>query len=315
VRNGGWLTAGNGDSPDLVVIGHILEEVIRFPDHDIGPVLGGPAAYASVAASRLGTETGLVTFVSTSVPDFVIKPLEQAGVRLDGIRQSRVTRRTILVYDDDGTKTVTYLSTPPSITTRGVRPAYWNAHAFLICPMDFEVGDDVLRRAKRSGGVVMIDLGGYGGTVSTRHPVDDAGVMCRVQQAVEGVDIVKASLEDCRFLFGPTVTPVACVEQLSQWGGRVAVVTMGQGGILILAKGDTQVRAVEAFPVDPVDVTGAGDVFCGAFVTEFLRTGSAIESGTYGCAAAGLAIRSTGGVTVGRMPSDAMVRALMSGDP
>jgi len=132
MRNGSWLTTGDGDSPALVVMGHILEEVIRFPDHDIGPVLGGPAAYASVAASRLGTETGLVTFISTSVPDFLITPLEQAGVRLDGIRQSRVTRRTILAYDDDGTKTVTYLSTPPSIKTRDVRPAYWNAHAFLI---------------------------------------------------------------------------------------------------------------------------------------------------------------------------------------
>src|SRR5450759_4321911 len=100
--------AVDAGSPDLVVIGHILQEVIRFPDREIGPVLGGPAAYASVASSRLGTDTGIVTFAAVPTPDFLVGPLRDSGVRLDGMRPSAVTRQTVLAYDELGNKTITY---------------------------------------------------------------------------------------------------------------------------------------------------------------------------------------------------------------
>ena len=92
----------------------------------------------------------------------------------------------------------------------------------------------------------------------------------------------------------------------------MAIVTLGADGAIIVEHHGQLVHAVQAFSVDSVDVTGAGDVLCGAFVTEFLRTGSAISSGSYACAAAALATRSSGGPSVNRMPSDHMVRALMS---
>lgn len=47
--------------PDLIVIGHILNETIKLPDRTIAPVLGSPTAYCSVIASRLGVKTGVVT--------------------------------------------------------------------------------------------------------------------------------------------------------------------------------------------------------------------------------------------------------------
>jgi len=39
---------------DLVAIGHLIKETIKFPHKTIGPVLGSPVAYSSVAAARLG---------------------------------------------------------------------------------------------------------------------------------------------------------------------------------------------------------------------------------------------------------------------
>jgi len=38
--------------PELVVIGHVMEEMIRFPRRTTGPVLGGVAAYFSKVAIR-----------------------------------------------------------------------------------------------------------------------------------------------------------------------------------------------------------------------------------------------------------------------
>jgi sugar/nucleoside kinase (ribokinase family) len=293
-------------------LGHVLEEVIRFPDREVGPVLGGPAAYASVAASRLGTQTAIVTFIADGLPGLVVGPLADAHVDLDGVRPSRVTRQTVLTYDAEGNKTVTYLAVPPVIASADVPLAYWQAKAFLFCPMDFELEDDIFDRAKATGAVVMIDLGGYGGTVATRHPVDSPDVEGRVRRAVDGADIVKASLEDCRFLFGPAESAIGCSERLSNWGCRIAVVTLGEDGALIREADEPRVREIGAFPTVPVDVTGAGDVFCGALAAELLRTRDPVESTRYGCAAAALAIRRTGGVSIDRMPTDVMVRDLMS---
>ena len=54
--------------PDLVCIGHIVREMIYFPDEVKGPVLGSPPAYCSVAAARQGTITGLVTKIGHDMP-------------------------------------------------------------------------------------------------------------------------------------------------------------------------------------------------------------------------------------------------------
>lgn len=65
--------------PDLVVIGHLMEETIEFPDQTLGPVLGGVAAYFSVVASKLGTHTGIVSKIGKDMPVELLKPLCKAG--------------------------------------------------------------------------------------------------------------------------------------------------------------------------------------------------------------------------------------------
>jgi hypothetical protein len=41
-------------SSDFVAIGHLIKETIKFPETTVGPLLGSPAAYSSVAAAKLG---------------------------------------------------------------------------------------------------------------------------------------------------------------------------------------------------------------------------------------------------------------------
>lgn len=92
---------------DLVVIGHIMKEIIKFPDREIGPVLGSPAAYSSVAAGVLGARTGIVTVIGKDMPDFLINPIVEANVDTKGIKlKDCCTRTTILTYDCVGNKKV-----------------------------------------------------------------------------------------------------------------------------------------------------------------------------------------------------------------
>ena len=66
--------------PELVMVGHIINETIEYPDRRITPVLGSPAAYSSVVAARLGMKTGLVTKEeSLRVPAFATKVKDLTG--------------------------------------------------------------------------------------------------------------------------------------------------------------------------------------------------------------------------------------------
>lgn len=303
--------AADGHGLDLVVIGDVLEEIIRFPDREVGPVLGGPAAYAAVASSQMGLRTAILTHASASSHELVVPALAQSGVVLDGIRHTSVMRRTVLAYAPDGTKHVSYLSVPPSLRMSDLPDSFRSARAFLICPMDFEVTPAFIDLIKSLGSTVMLDLGGYGGTVATRHPVSDINARRRMERAVNGATIVKASDEDCRYLFGSTESPLDNLIRLQALGAEVAVLSMGASGVLVAAGGLSAPVKVDAFRVRTEDVTGAGDVFCGAFVSEFLRTGDPVASATYACAGAALLVRRTGGVTVKRIPCDVEVRTLI----
>jgi len=73
-------------NPDLIVIGHIMIETIYLSDGNIvGPVLGSPAAYSSVAASSLGTKTGLVSVIGKDMSYYIASPIIEARVDTKGM--------------------------------------------------------------------------------------------------------------------------------------------------------------------------------------------------------------------------------------
>src|SRR4051794_32137542 len=71
---------------EIVTIGHVVNEHIRFPDRALGPVLGGPASYTAVVAGRLGRRVGLVTVVGADLPPGLLDVLAEAGVDMAGVK-------------------------------------------------------------------------------------------------------------------------------------------------------------------------------------------------------------------------------------
>ena len=96
------------EKPDLVCVGHIVREMISFPDGVKGPFLGSPPAYCSVAAARQGTKTGLVTKIGPDMPSELLVPFADASVDTTGLLHTGTTTGSELIYDANGNKEIRY---------------------------------------------------------------------------------------------------------------------------------------------------------------------------------------------------------------
>jgi ribokinase len=76
--------------------------------------------------------------------------------------------------------------------------------------------------------------------------------------------------------------------------GRAAVLTMGGRGAVLAT--EDEITAIPAFRVEPVDTTGAGDAFCGAFAARVATGRSFGDAATYAAAAGALATTKEGAV-------------------
>ncbi len=290
-------------SYEIVFIGHIVKETIHFPDRTLGPVLGSPAAYGSVIASRLGASVGIVTRIGQDMPPELLAPLHEAGVDTQGMKlEGEFTTASLLTYAPSGEKEISYPHKATPLLFEDIPPSYLSARGFHVCPMDWDMPLESIVRLRQLGAILSVDLGGYGGAHSRQHPSrTDQENPESLARLVSHFDIVRASVEDCCHLLGPVDEQLeATVSRFIGWGAKVGIISLGARGA-ILATHSQRFR-VPAMPGGG-DTTGAGDAFSSGFVVEYLRTGDAERAAWFATAVAKHVIEGTGGVAVARMPT------------
>ena len=114
-------------------------------------------------------------------------------------------------------------------------------------------------------------------------------------------DIVKISDEETQFLWG--CGPEEGAERVLALGARLVMVTLGPRGCLLK---NAQAEFSCGCPkVQPIDTTGAGDIFGGSAMSQFLRLNKAPEELTveemravtrFACCAASLSTQTHGGI-------------------
>lgn len=297
---------------ELVVISHIVNETIKFPDRTIEGVLGSPTAYSSVIASKLGIKTGMVTKIGKDMPKDLLQPIYEAGVDTRGIKvEGENTTLSILVYDEGGNKTILYPKKAPPISSQDIPGDYLDAKMFYICPMDYEVSMETIKALSKVGAMLAVDIGGYGGAHSYTHPSQgERRTHAKLKEIVKFFQIVKASSEDCGYFFEKKENKKKIATIFVEWGAKVGIVTLGEEGAIVATKEKTFV--IPVFPTNVVDCTGAGDAYMAGFLAKYLRTKEAWKSGLFASATASLVIEDTGGAIASRMPTRAQVLERMS---
>ena len=107
------------------------------------------------------------------------------------------------------------------------------------------------------------------------------------------LDVVSPNLLQAQRLTG-LQDPRQVLTALLEAGVRVAVLRMGEAGSLVAGQGEGPV-AVPAVPVSNiVDVTGAGNAYCGGFLVGLTETGNLGEAGRYGAVSASFVLEQFG---------------------
>ncbi len=245
----------------IVVVGEALVDVLVREDGSRTEAPGGSCLNVAVAASRLGTETTLLTEIGEDAYGRLLRThAEDSGVTMvaDEPRTGRSASATATI-DADGTATYDFdldWALRPQRLPDGV-VLHTGSLGSALTPGADTVAD-LAEQASGRGALVTYDPNARPAFVD-----DPADAWSAVRTCAARADLVKLSDEDCAVLCpGADVDEVA--RTLLAGRTRLVVVTRGGDGSTAYAEG-LEVHA-DPVRVDVADTVGAGDTFTAGLV-------------------------------------------------
>lgn len=245
----------------------------RFP--------GGKGLNQAVAAARSGAATRFCAVVGDDEAGALLQEtLTDAGV--DGIlrRTAAPTGVAHVLALDGGDNSIIVAAGANAELDVADAVAGVEGAAVVLAQLEIPVGSvaAALRTAVDAGAVTLVNAA----------PATESAIAL-----LDDVDYLIVNETECAELGG--------VERLLGAGADAVVLTRGSEGVSLHRPHHDTVH-VEAFPIDPVDTTGAGDAFCGALAAA-LAAGERIEGALLvACAAGAIVARHHGANTAALTP-------------
>ena len=244
---------------------------------------GGPAATATVAAARLGLSAAFCGTIGDDEPG--------QWIRRDFEAEKVDTRA--LVSRSGRTSPIAYCWIDQPTGKRSI--AWTRGNLEELRPE--EVNLDLVRQAR------ILQLDGHQPTAALtaakearKHGIPvllDAGTLRDgVKELLPYVTILIASELFARQYSGEQELDKA-IFKLAEAGAEVTGVTMGKEGSMVLENG--KIVRCPAFGIVPVDTTGAGDVYHGAFGVRYLETHDLMECMRFASAVSAIKCLKLGG--------------------
>jgi 2-dehydro-3-deoxygluconokinase len=301
---------------DIVSIGEPLFELNQPPGEAIYKAgHGGDTSNAAIAAARQGAKVAYVTAVGADqFGESFLALWKGEGVDVSAVKTSPVAHtglyfvthgRTGHVFSYMRAGSAASRVTPDDMPLAMIRGAKV-VHASGISQAISSSAADAVFHALRAARDAKVTTS-YDTNLRLRlWPLDRARAV--IHAAVALADILRPSIDDARQLTGLDDAD-AIADYYLALGPKIVAITLGDSGALVATR-DKRER-IAPRPAKVVDATGAGDMFTGAFLAEYLRTGDPFAAGRYANVAAALSTEGYGAVAP--MPKRAAVEAAMMG--
>jgi len=275
---------------------------------------GGDSSNFAIAAARQGAKAGYLTSLGADVYGRMFRDLWRAeGVDAHHVREDAdaFTAVYFVTHDAGGHHfsffrkgsaasrfdrrdlPETYLATARYVHLSGI--------SLAISDTACDAGFAAIAAARRGGAKITFDTN----LRLKLWPIDRARAV--TSEAIAQCDVCLPSLEDVVTLYG-TSEPNRILDRILAMGPKIVVLKMGDKGCMVA---DTMTRTlVRPHPCKPVDATGAGDTFGGAFVARLAAGDDPIAAARYANVAAALSTQGYGAVAP--IPRAAEVRAALA---
>jgi ribokinase len=262
---------------DLVVFGEFFSDMIfynlrrhpRFGEESktdsflIAP--GGGLATTAIAASRLGTVTGVITRVGAdaqALPTWSQIVEEKLDISACEYRKDLPTALTVCIAYKADRMMVTHEPIngrlEDMLANKAVQAKLGQTrHVHLACALRHPVKWLTILKSLRDRGITISADFGWNPDISISQLIS----------IIRHCDFVFPNEHEARAITG-TKTPLGALEKLHEWV-RVPVVKLGVKGSLLMAEGKLYRQPALALPL--VDATGVGDAFNGGFLHAFLH--------------------------------------------
>lgn len=301
---------------DVTAIGELLIDFAsRETDGDGYPTMkanpGGAPGNFLAALNAYGAKTAFLGKVGDDAfGKLLLKTLKNAGIETKGILTdaSVFTTLAFVTFSPEGDRSFSFARKPGADTRLsfeeidlGIIDESRAFHFGTLSLTDEPVRTATRKAvayAKEKGKLITFDP-------NLRLPLwpDAEAAKEQMLWGLSQADVVKISDEEVEFLWGITDEKEAAKKLLSEYGVKLAMVTMGpKGAYLANCNASAMAKCPE---VKPIDTTGAGDIFGGSAVSQLLRTGKAPETlsatelsrvGSFACTAASLSTTQSGGI-------------------
>jgi len=250
---------------------------IKFPKN----ILGGKGANQSIALAQAGADVCHVGSIHENDAAFK-QALIKKGVDCRGVKCSETPsgHAIIQVTPSGENAIVLFGGANQTITAKtvmqaldGTKPSDW-----VLTQNETSSIDQVLRQAKEKQLKVAFNPAPMSESVKSL-PLECIDLLI-VNETEAAALTEKDSLDDIVAVFK------------EQWSECEVIITLGKAGVMMLKNNDC--IKVDAFLVDAVDTTAAGDTFIGYFLSAYSNHTDAKRALIRGCAASAIAVTREG---------------------
>ena len=271
----------------------IIDDIVLWDGRTYMGTLGGAGSHAVVGMRTWNdAPLGLVGYLGNDAPDQFMEHLQRLGVSPNGLvrRTGLPTPRAWQLFEADGKRTQVFRTSHPEFVANQVRLDELHAEVKQSRGFHVQRGGSMeetthlVRQLKVANPSAVIVV----------EPVDAFLGLDRAAWAplLRECDVFLPNLEEAATLTGEA-SPADMATALLDWGSDRVVIRMGEQGIWVQDRQGNRWR-VPAVPTQVVDVTGAGNAYCGGLLAGLVEDLPFLETALRGLVGASFAIEQVG---------------------